>query len=350
VFVNGVRAKRSVLGDGDVVRVGSTFFVYRVDDPNVADFPVPSLIGDSLAMRRLRVAIGRVGARSEHVLVQGETGTGKELVARAIHDASGRAGPFLAVNCSAIAEQLVEATLFGHVAGAYTGAAKSQEGLLRAAQSGTLLLDEIGDLDAKLQPKLLRALEQREVIPVGATTPVSFNARVVAATHVDLRRAVDARAFRADLYARLAQLSITVPPLRDRREDVLSILSGRIGARPIEAELAARLLTHHWPLNVREVNAIATRLTTWADAERLRLADVEDWFHEEPTGPARPAPSDPGGASAPPGVDQAAPPSAESLRALLQKHNGNIAAVAREVGRSRTQVYRWLRQLGVDVE
>ena len=185
-----------------------------------ADGAAP-LIGSSEAIRRVRERIERVAATDFTILIEGESGSGKELVARQVHELSRRRrGPFVAVNCAAIPEQLAESQLFGHVAGAFTGARGDHPGFFRSAHLGTIFLDEIGDLDLRLQPKLLRALEQRAVVPVGAAHPVPCDVRILAATHRDLAAAVDADQFRGDLYARLAEFTVAVPALRDRREDL----------------------------------------------------------------------------------------------------------------------------------
>lgn len=352
VFINGRRVAEAELADGDLVRVGSTLFVFRRRQPTQLDYPVPSLVGGSPAIQTLRLAIGRVAARPDHVLIQGPTGTGKELVAQAIHDASGRKGRFVAVNCTSLSENLAESQLFGHVAGAFTGAVKPHDGHIRAAEGGTLLLDEVGDMDKRVQPKLLRALEQHEVHPVGATTAVRFDARVLAATHVDLADAVRRGDFRADLFARLAQLTLRVPALAERREDILAILARRIGERRIAADLAERMVAHDWPLNVRELAALAVNLLTWGQEAPILSLEHAQGRLPDPAG-ATPEPGDVAGQhgeepGADASADRAAPPDVAELKALLDRHGGNIAAVARAVGRSRTQIYRWMQKLGLD--
>ena len=347
--VNGHRVERAALADGDVVGVGSSFFVVRFEDPRQIDVPSPMLVGPSPALQAVRVAVARVARNDATVLIAGETGTGKEVVAAAIHAASGRRGAFVAVNCAAITESLAESQLFGHVEGAFTGARHDHVGFFRAAEGGTLFLDEVGDTPPALQSKLLRALESRTVVPVGAVAPKPFQARVVAATNVHMADAVQRGAFRGDLYARLAQLRIEIPPLRLRREDILPLVAQRLGPAtpPLEPELVEALLVHPWPYNVRELFAVITEVEVLgAGAARLELALVQDGLAAAGAAPA--AATTVPEASSRRRDEAEPPPSAASLDALLAKHAGNVAAVAREVGRSRTQVYRWITQLGID--
>jgi transcriptional regulator with PAS, ATPase and Fis domain len=262
-FVNGRRVTESVLRDGDVVRVGDSLLLVRwthVDQPRTKE--EHGLVGDAPAMHELRKTIELVGPTEAIVLVTGESGTGKELVARAMHRAGRPKGPFVAVNCSAIPETLAESQLFGHVAGAFTGAAANHPGFFRAASGGVIFLDEIGELPLGLQAKLLRALEERAVMPVGSVHPAPFDARIVAATNRALSGEVFAGRFRGDLLARLAEIEIPLPPLRARVEDVLPIAIGALGenAPPLSADLAEALLLYEWPYNVRELLKVAAEL------------------------------------------------------------------------------------------
>ena len=338
VQVNGQPVRRCELVDGDVVRLGASFLVVRFEPPRLIDVPSDLLVGLSPAMQEVRVAVKRLAKSDASVLVLGETGTGKEVVAQALHAASGRSGPFIAVNCAAIPESLAESQLFGHVPGAFTGALHEHRGFFRAAERGTIFLDEIGDMPRALQPKLLRALESRAVVPVGSVEPRPFDARVVAATNVSLEGAVEEGTFRRDLFARLAQLRVELAPLHDRREDILALVAHRLppGAPPLAPELVEALLVHPWPSNVRELFGVVTELSVWSDgADRLELSVVASRL---------------GGAAGADPTARAEPcvPGADELDALLRKHAGNVAAVARETGRSRTQVYRWITQLGLD--
>jgi len=229
----------------------------------------PVLVGRSPAVIEVMKTVARVAPSQTTVLVTGETGTGKELVARILHGYSGRAKQnFVAVNCSALAEGLLESELFGHVKGAFTGAAGSRPGLFREADRGTLFLDEVGDISPALQARLLRAVQEHEVVPVGSETPIKVDVRLVAATHRDLAAMVREGKFREDLYYRLNVVSIALPPLRERRQDIpllidhfLLTLAERHGRGRIALDPAAQamLLAYDWPGNVRELQNVLER-------------------------------------------------------------------------------------------
>jgi len=241
------------------------------------------LLGEAPAIRQLRRLIGEVAPTDVTVLVRGETGSGKEVVARAIHAASRRAsGPFVAVNCSAIPETLLEAELFGHERGAFTGAERKRAGRFQTASGGTLFLDEIGDMPIALQPKLLRVLEERAVTPLGSDRPQPVDVRLVAATHQALERMVDAGAFRQDLYYRLNVVPLNIPPLRERREDIprlASSFAGRLATRhgksirDLAPELVEWLKAQEWAGNVRELENILERLVIFCTDGVLRLPE-----------------------------------------------------------------------------
>ena len=240
------------------------------------------LIGESASFRRLLQVIEQVADREVPVLVQGESGTGKELVATALHARSRRAGaPCVRFNCAAIPAELAEAELFGHVRGAFTGAVNARRGYLAAADRGTLVLDEIGELPLSVQPKLLRALQDGEIQVVGAARTEKVDVRVVACTHRDLRVEVERGTFRQDLYYRLAVLEVLVPPLRERREDIPILadafrlgLIERFGSEPVtfSAALVSELSSRQWPGNVRELENVVARLLAHATAPVLDLA------------------------------------------------------------------------------
>ncbi len=243
------------------------------------------LVGDSAAMRQVRELIQKVARSMAPVLLNGESGTGKELVARAIHDVSARRPqPFIAVNCGAIPEQLLEAEFFGYRKGAFTGASEDREGFFQAAQGGTLFLDEIGDLPLAMQSKLLRALQERSVRPVGAVAEMPVNVRLLSATHKDLAAEVAAGRFRQDLYYRLNVIQIRVPPLRERMED-LAPISARIlqriaadaGVSPVPNLTAAALATlsrYSFPGNVRELENLLHRALALSSGDGIDLADL----------------------------------------------------------------------------
>ncbi|MCZ7682452.1 MAG: sigma-54 dependent transcriptional regulator [Sandaracinaceae bacterium] len=242
--------------------------------------PLGGLIGDSESMRELRRTILRYAPIPAPVLITGETGSGKELVARALHDASGRSGPFVAVNAAAIPGTLAATELFGHERGAFTGADRRHVGAFEQADEGTLFLDEIGELPLDLQAWLLRVLETGEVRALGAKTPRAVDARVITATHVDLEQAVRRGRFRADLYFRLNVLAIQAPALRDRLDDLRAIATHLLGTLGLEHrhELSPTaiqaLALHDWPGNVRELRAVLLRAVANADAPVLDAADI----------------------------------------------------------------------------
>ncbi len=235
--------------------------------------PLPGFVGASLPMQEVFALIRRIGPSTRAALLTGESGTGKELVARALHAISQRR-EFIAVNCSALPEQLLESELFGHDRGAFTGAERSSMGLFEAAHGGTLFLDEIGELPAALQPKLLRALESGEIRRVGATTAQRVDARVVAASNRDLDAEVAAGRFREDLFWRLNVLHIHLPPLRDRPADIPPLAEHFAGDRPIAGDAMALLTAYPWPGNVRELRNAIDRALTLSTGDTVRPDDL----------------------------------------------------------------------------
>ncbi|UJR83804.1 sigma 54-interacting transcriptional regulator [Sandaracinus amylolyticus] len=370
-FVMGARVQRAIAGDGDVIRAGDSLFVVRLRARGAIDASVAALLGTAPSMQRLRGAIRTVAPHDVPILVLGESGTGKELVARALHDASGRSGAFVALNCGAIPEALAESQLFGHVAGAFTGARSDFPGVLRQAHGGTLFLDEIGEMPLAIQAKLLRALEERVVTPVGSTKTFAAQATIVAATHRDLRAAVDEGRFRGDLYSRLAGVVLRTPPLRERREDVLALVERTLGrtTSELDTDLAEALLLHPWPFNVRELLRVATELRIRAAEGPLTLATIADRLDVPSLSarrvavstattmesevvvlvePATPTivPSPPAIAAPPPrkkkSRPQRPPPDREELAGLVEEHGTNVSRIARALGYSRRQTRRFL--------
>ncbi len=244
----------------------------------------PELVGESPAMQKLFDTISRVASSDATVLVTGESGVGKELVARALHRSGPRRdGPFVGVNCAALPASLLESELFGHAKGAFTDARAARTGLFLQADRGTLFLDEVGEMPAEMQAKLLRALQERTVRPVGAEREVPFDARVVAATNKDLLDAVERGAFREDLYFRLAVIEVEVPPLRSRGSDVLAIAhrllesaAARAGkeVRKIDPEAARMLVRYRWPGNVRELVNCIERAVAMARFDTITVDDL----------------------------------------------------------------------------
>jgi DNA-binding NtrC family response regulator len=241
------------------------------------------MAGKSLAMRELFAVLEMAAPSDATILIEGESGTGKELAAQAIHDASARkAGPFVVVDCSAIAENLIDSHLFGHVKGAFTGAERDRKGAFVEATGGTLFLDELGELPLSVQAKLLRVLEAQTVQPVGADKPVKVDTRVVAATHRDLSRMVAAKEFRFDLFYRLAVVHVALPPLRDRLEDLPHLIATFYARRnlnpgPIDGDNLERMRRHAWPGNVRELRNVLER--AWAlSGPHAAFRDLRLWL------------------------------------------------------------------------
>jgi DNA-binding NtrC family response regulator len=309
--------------------------------------PVPGFILESPAMERVLDVARRVAQVDSTVLLTGESGVGKERIARFIHDESGRAGgPFVAINCGAVPETLLESELFGHVRGSFTGATQDRVGLFEAANSGTLLLDEIGEVPPPMQVKLLRALQERQVRRVGENRNRPVSARVIAATNRDLVKEIRAARFREDLYYRLRVVEIEIPPLRDRREDILPL------ARAFVAEAAARtgrkvsgftsaaahqLLRYRWPGNVRELENAIERAVVLTSRSRI---DIEDF------------PAEIGLAVADPVVVTDVRPLAEVereyIKSVLRAVGGNRSQAARKLGIGEATLYRKIKQFDDD--
>ncbi|MCY1020237.1 sigma 54-interacting transcriptional regulator [Pyxidicoccus sp. MSG2] len=358
-FLDGRRVQgRLPLQPGAVVRVGASLLLYEdVLLPAYAPLEPESqgLPGPSLGLGRVRAEVALVAPQPLPVLVLGETGSGKELVAEELHRRSGRVGSFIPLNCAAISPQLAESELFGHTAGAFTGAQKRSEGLFLAADGGTLFLDEIGELPLDLQPKLLRALSRGEVRPVGGTASVHANVRVVAATHRDLGRMVAEGRFRDDLYARLSGWTVRVPPLRERKEDVLALGRRFLSRAPqppvLTADAAEALLLHDWPHNVRELEQVLTAAAVRAGQGPLRREHLPPPLMERLRDRAFPTSTTPAPAAPMPlevMVPRDRPPGRDELHTVLTRLEGNMAQVADFFGKDRRQVYRWAERLGID--
>jgi transcriptional regulator with PAS, ATPase and Fis domain len=313
------------------------------------DQGVPAgMVGSSPAMLRALDLSRRVARVDSTVLITGESGAGKERIARFIHDESARtAGPFLAINCAAVPEALLESELFGHVRGSFTGASQDRVGVFEAANGGTLLLDEIGDVPSAMQVKLLRVLQEREVRRVGENRARPIDVRVLAATNRDLLADVHGARFRQDLYYRLRVVEITVPPLRERREDVLPLaresLAGaarRFGKKPpaLTPEAANRLLRYAWPGNVRELENALERAIALARSDRI---DVDDLPPE--VGAADTVPRVAGD------VRKLADVERDYIAAALHASDGNRAKAAERLGIGVATLYRKLKQEGGSV-
>jgi two-component system, NtrC family, response regulator GlrR len=373
-YVNDVKLERARVPDGATVRVGQTQI--RVD----YEAPAPPkdlwteaffgpLLGRSAAMRELFTMLAHVSKTDGSVLVTGETGTGKELVARAIHDASPRrGGPFIVIDCGSLPDNLIESELFGHARGAFTGALNAHTGAFEAADGGTIFLDEIGELPLALQPKLLRVLESRTVRRLGEVQHRRVDVRVVAATHRDLRSRVNEGVFREDLYFRLCVLPVRLPPLRNRRADIPFLLDrflDALGAAPIPAAAKHTLMQRPWLGNVRELRNFAERVHALGVQAAMAMDDISAPLPAMDAAPIAAASDEP----APPSVHALAFESGvdpgwfdhgfkefrdrwleagerEYVRRVLERTGGKYPAAAVEARLERTYFYRIAKRYG----
>ena len=343
-WVNGVRLAPNVrrkLDDGAVIMTGSLVLVFRrvreeqleaiQEDAREPFAPLPTR---SPVMAMVTRKLRRFARTSVDLLLTGETGVGKEVHAEALHRVSGRKGPFAAINCAAIPEALLESELFGYARGAHSTAGQSKPGLLEQAEGGTVFLDELGEMPQGSQSKLLRFLQSRQILSLGATRPRQLDVRVVAATHRDA--APGPAGLRADLAARLGPTPVLLPPLRDRVEDVGGLIDFFLGRRRLrfEPEAYLALFLHGWRGNVRELGKVLEVAQAITDDD-----GVVSRAHLPPELAARV-----GGPAPPPDHVRRERPTQEELHALLLRHRGRVARVARELGRQRTLVWRWVRE------
>jgi transcriptional regulator with PAS, ATPase and Fis domain len=350
-WVGGARIQAVLLTADTALRLGDTTLAVRLD-PGPSELPLSAegafgdAIGISAAMRHVFALLGRAASSDVTVLFEGESGVGKDVLANALHKSSKRAeGPFVAIDCGAIPENLIESELFGHRRGAFTGAVKEREGLLVQARGGTVFLDEIGELPLALQPKLLRVLEQREVRPLGAHEVESVDARIVAATNRRLLGAVAEGTFRQDLYYRLAVARIVVPPLRDRPDDIVPLATAFLRTLTgdktsvLPADLAALLVSYAWPGNVRELRNVMDRYALFG------IRDAHGLFDSHAAGGT--------------GEDLSALPFEEARRRaidrferfyvprVLERAGNNMARAAGLAGVARPSFYRMVERVGL---
>jgi DNA-binding NtrC family response regulator len=338
------------------VRCGQTWFALHVAKPEAEPISTARhfglLVGRSIAMRKLYTRLARLAPTELSVLIEGETGTGKELVARSIHDASRRQGkPFVIVDCTTIAPSLAESKLFGHERGAFTGATERRPGALAEADGGTVFFDELGELPPEIQPKLLRALESRQIQSVGSNRYQSVDVRVVAATRRDMHAEINASRFRDDLYYRLAQVVVKVPPLRERRDDIADLLVrffadlGDPGAiARLDPPSRDRLMHHDWPGNARELRNVIAASHAQSDGGPI---DVSEAMNVRATGidlANRVSTSQPY-----PAIKQQVIETLEReyFAALFAQTGGNVSEMARRAGIARATVRESLDRVGL---
>jgi len=345
-FLNRRRITREPLRDGDLLELGRVVMRFRILPTSGTQLPEQPPLGFATLVPSLAIdlhELARIAASPLPILLLGETGTGKELVARGIHELSGRPGPLVPVNCGALSASLLDSQLFGHVRGSFTGAMRDEPGFVRASDGGTLFLDEIGDLPAAAQAALLRVLQEREVVPVGGTRAVQVDLRIVAATHRQLDLLAARGEFRADLYARLSGHLHYLAPLRERKEDLGLIVADLLSRNAPDggtnlrftADAARELATNDWPLNIRQLEQSLARAVTLAD---------DGLIHARHLAPSQRAPVE--DRSAPIAIDDDA--RREELHTLLARHKGNVSEIARLMGCSRMQIHRWMQRFGFD--
>ena len=389
VQVNWTQTRFATLENNDLVQLGHTVFLFTNSLPETrgtdlegsqVPCPLPGLGSLNRGFATLLESIAKIATTKLELLIHGETGTGKELVARAVHELSQRKGEFVAVNCGALPPNMIEGQLFGWRRGAFSGAVDDRPGLIRSAHGGTLFLDEIGDLPLAQQAALLRALQEGAVVPIGDSRPIEVDFRLVAATHRDLGRMVKEDLFREDLLARIGGFTAELPALRERRADLgmlIAVLLRKVvretGVAPrFTAEAACKLITYEWPRNVRELDKclasavalaagdsigvdhlsseVIASVTTRGEAKEFEAARENEAAIPEGLEVRRQDEVAVGEELEVQRQDGAAiPESQESLLAeLLRQHNGNLAAVARGMATSRSQVHRLLRRFQMD--
>jgi DNA-binding NtrC family response regulator len=362
-FLDGRRIERAYLSPGSQIRAGSSTITFAPLDEELAVEPdregeLCGMVGQSVKMRQIFGLIKRIAPMDVSVIIQGETGTGKELVARAIHELSLRSrGPMVVLDCGAIPPNLIESELFGHEKGAFTGAVASRPGAFERAQGGTIFLDELGELRLDLQPKLLRVLENREVRRVGGNDVIEVDCRVVAATNRDLAKEIAAGNFREDLYFRLSVIHVHLPPLRQRRDDIPPILKRalaepevveRHGRKRFSPEALSLLMAYAWPGNVRELVNVLSHVLTFSEGEEILPAHLPPRV----TGQAREGPL--------PFNEHLSFKDAkeqllenferEYLSSVLARCEGNLSRAARESGLHRKSIERLVKKYQLDAK
>jgi two-component system response regulator AtoC len=360
-YVDGSRVSRAPIDEGSVIRIGDWVGVVRTvagdQDGVVFREIIPDYFGGPATLAAVEPLRKAAGAADLAVTIEGETGTGKEGIARATHLWSGRKGPFIAVNCAALPETLAEGELFGYRKGAFTGADRAHPGFFQAANGGTLFLDEVGDLPSAIQPKLLRVLEQSEVTPLGETKPVPIDVRIVVATQQALAALVEEKRFRADLMARLDGLRVRLLPLGSRVEEVPNLFARLLAAKGsgegpprVDAGVVEKLCCHRWPLNIREVSNLAKRVVALHGHEKIlkrshlvALMGGAQPAKEADRGAAEVAEASPASASLTPAERD----DRQRIIDVLDRCAGNQTAAAKLLNISRSTLILKLKRYGV---
>ncbi|MBI2374612.1 MAG: sigma 54-interacting transcriptional regulator [Deltaproteobacteria bacterium] len=352
-FLEGTQIKEAFLKPGARIRAGEVLLRFLPVNEVVNVGPVDQksfgdLLGTSVKTREAFALLHKIAPTEATILLLGETGTGKSAAARAIHASSSRRdGPFVVLDCGAISKSLIESELFGHEKGAFTGAAHTRQGAMEACRGGTLFIDELDDMPLEVQPKLLRALEEREIYRVGSHRPIHLDLRIIAATKKDLRKEVQEGRFREDLFFRISVVMIPIPPLRDRREDIPLLVDhflGRPGAFDgLRSEIQDRLLAHTWPGNIRELRNVLERASYTGELDdfdpgtrRVTVEDPDSKLVVDHTRPFKEAKE-----------ALVSRFEREYLRQLLQRTKGNMAKAAREAGIDRKYLYMLQKKYGL---
>jgi len=362
---------------GHEIRIGDAIFKFiETGAERYVPYRIDGFVAGARKSRALDELVGganmdaiaadleRIAPTELSCVILGETGTGKEVAAKGLHRVSGRRGSFQAINCAAIPPNLLESELFGFRRGAFSGADRDKPGLIKLADGGTLFLDEIGDMPLEAQAKLLRVLQAREVFPLGATTPERVDIRVICATHRDLHQYVKEGKFRGDLFARLNEHVVRLPPLRERKEDIYQLARAfctRYGNPQLGFTFSflVALLHYDWPYNVRELESCIKRGVALTENAPLDTQQLPDAIAEHMknygqrnrvSGPSIMPPDPIGFAAAAAATPRRAAPTEVELREMLVRHRGNVAAVGRELGKERMQVHRWLKKYNISLD
>ena len=362
-WLDSRRVERAYLSLGSQIRAGQSVVTFAPIDEEVTVEPdregeLCGMVGQSVKMRQIFGLIKKIAPMDVSVIIQGETGTGKELVARAIHELSGRKrGPMVVLDCGAIPPNLIESELFGHEKGAFTGAVASRPGAFERASGGTIFLDELGELRTDLQPKLLRVLENREVRRVGGNDVIEVDVRVIAATNRDLVKEIQAGNFREDLYFRLSVITIQLPPLRQRREDIPHIVRKaladpevvqRHGRKHLSPAAASVLMAYSWPGNIRELMNVISHVLTFSERDEIDVAHLPARVQGQQT--EQPLPFNEHLSFKDAKEQLLESFEREYISQVLARCDGNISRAARESGLHRKSIERLVKKYGLDAK